>query len=126
MRRFFISIGILLVLLFCGIANANYAGALTEDISTQLNQAQALVHEQQWEQALAATQKIYTQWNSHHFYLHTILRHVETDQVTLGFETVLECLKLQDAQQYSTANAALLTHLSLLREMETISLANVL
>ena len=72
------------------------------------------------------TRQVYEDWQSHHFYFHTLMRHSDTDQILRGFRQVLEYLSLQEPDQYNAANADLMAQLELLAEMEQPTLTNVL
>lgn len=126
MRRLWISVGLLLLLLGGSLFNAWYAKELTDTMGDQLRLAQQMTETGRWEQALALTQEVYDQWESRHFYLHSTMRHSDTDQILRGFRTVMEYLRLQEPDQYNAANADLITQLELLAEMEQPSVVNVL
>lgn len=126
MRRLWISVGLLLLLLGGSLFNAWYAKELTDTMGEQLRLAQQMTKTGRWEQALALTQQVYDQWESRHFYLHSTMRHSDTDQILRGFRTVIEYLRLQEPDQYNAANADLITQLELLAEMEQPSVVNVL
>ena len=80
----------------------------------------------EWGRAEALTRQVYEDWQSRHFYLHTTMRHSDTDQVLRGFRTVLEYVRLQEPDQYNAANADLIAQLELLAEMEQAAVVNVL
>ena len=126
MKRLWISVGLLLLLLGGSLFNAWYAKELTDTMGQQLRFAQQMTEMGRWEQALALTQEVYDQWESRHFYLHSTMRHSDTDQILRGFRTVIEYLRLQEPDQYNAANADLITQLELLAEMEQPSVVNVL
>lgn len=126
MKRLWISVGLLLLLLGGSLFNAWYAKELTDAMGEQLRLAQQMTETGRWEQALALTQRVYDQWESRHFYLHSTMRHSDTDQILRGFRTVIEYLRLQEPDQYNAANADLITQLELLAEMEQPSVVNVL
>ena len=126
MRRLWISVGLLLLLLGGSLFNAWYAKELTDAMGEQLRLAQQMTEAGRWEQALTLTQEVYDQWENRHFYLHSTMRHSDTDQILRGFRTVLEYLRLQEPDQYNAANADLITQLELLAEMEQPSVVNVL
>lgn len=126
MRRLWISAGILVLLLAGSLLNAWYARELTASMGERLDQAQQMARQGQWAQALEQTEEVYKQWESLHFYLHSTMRHSDTDQILRGFRTVMEYLKLQEPDQYNAANADLITMLELLGEMEQPSVVNVL
>lgn len=126
MKRLWIAAALLAFLLGASLANAWYAQRLTEDLGQRLRQAQALTQEENWDQAQSVTRQVYEDWQSHHFYFHTLMRHSDTDQILRGFRQVLEYLSLQEPDQYNAANADLIAQLELLAEMEQASVVNVL
>ena len=126
MKRLWIAAALLAFLLGASLANAWYSQSLTGDMTDRLRQAQSLAEGENWDQAEAVTRQVYEDWQDHHFYLHTLMRHSDTDQVLRGFRTVLEYVRLQEPDQYNAANADLITQLELLAEMEQPSVANVL
>lgn len=117
---------LLLFMLAGALTNAWYAKELTDSMEDRLRFAQQLTEENRWQEALDLTQKVYKQWQSRHFYLHSTMRHSDTDQILRTFRTVLEYLQLREPDQYNAANADLITQLELLAEMEQPSLVNVL
>ena len=123
MRRLWIAAGLLLALLGASLGNAQYAKRLTDGMREQLYQARV---QAEWGRAEALTRQVYEDWQSRHFYLHTTMRHSDTDQVLRGFRTVLEYVRLQEPDQYNAANADLIAQLELLAEMEQPTLTNVL
>lgn len=126
MRRLWISVLILLLMLGGSLGNAWYAKQLTDGMGERLRQAQELTEKERWEEALELTREVYDQWQERHFYLHATMRHADTDQILRGFRTVMEYLRLQEPDQYNAANADLVTQLELLAEMEQPSVVNVL
>ena len=126
MKRLYIAAGLLLVLLGASLTNAWYAQSLTGGMTDQLRRAQSLTEQDDWAQAEAVTRQVYEDWQSHRFYVHTFLRHSDTDQVLRAVRQVLEYLPLQEPDQYNAANADLMAQLELLAEMEQASVVNVL
>ena len=126
MKRLWIAAALLAFLLGASLANAWYSQSLTGDMTDRLRQAQSLAEGENWDQAEAVTRQVYEDWQDHHFYLHTLMRHSDTDQVLRAFRQVLEYLRLQEPDQYNAANADLIAQLELLAEMEQPSVANVL
>ncbi|USF25115.1 hypothetical protein N510_003588 [Firmicutes bacterium ASF500] len=126
MKRLYIALALLALLLGASLANAWYAQSLTGDMTDRLRQAQSLAEGENWDQAEAVTRQVYEDWQDHHFYLHTFMRHSDTDQVLRAFRQVLEYLRLQEPDQYNAANADLVAQLELLAEMEQASVVNVL
>ena len=126
MKRLWIAAGLLALLLAASLTNAWYAQKLTGDMGERLRQAQTLTGQGDWDRAEALTRQVYEDWQSHHFYFHTLMRHSDTDQVLRAFRQVLEYLQLQESDQYNAANADLVAQLELLAEMEQASVVNVL
>ena len=126
MKRLWIAAGLLVLLLGASLANAWYSQSLTGDMTDRLRQAQSLAEGENWDQAEAVTRQVYEDWQDHHFYLHTLMRHSDTDQVLRAFRQVLEYLRLQEPDQYNAANADLMAQLELLAEMEQATIVNVL
>ena len=126
MKRLLGGIALLLLLLAGSLTNAWYARTFTEGLCRDLDQAQTLARQDQWDRATQTTQTAYDRWQEQHFYLHTVLRHSDTDEILRTFRTVFQYLALEEPDQYFAANAELMAQLALLAEMEQASLVNVL
>ena len=126
MKRLWIAVILLVLLLAASLGNGWYAQELTGGMGEQLKQAQAHAELGDWDRARALTRQVYEAWQDHHFYFHTTMRHSDTDQILRAFRSVLEYLELHEPDQYNAANADLITQLELLGEMEQASVANVL
>lgn len=126
MKRLYIAVGLLVLLLAASLTNAWYAQRLTGGMREELSRAQHMAEEGNWGRAESLTRQVYEDWQNHHFYFHTLMRHSDTDQVLRAFRTVLEYLRLQEPDQYNAANADLMAQLELLAEMEQASVVNVL
>lgn len=126
MKRLWIAVGLLALLLAASLTNAWYAQNITEDMGRQLRQAQSLTEQEEWSRAEALTRQVYEDWQGHHFYFHTLMRHSDTDQILRAFRQVLEYLRLREPDQYNAANADLMAQLELLAEMEQATIVNVL
>ena len=126
MRRLWLAAGLLVLLLAASLTNGWYAQKLTGGMREDLRQAQLLASQENWSRAEAMTRQVYEDWQNHHFYFHTLMRHSDTDQVLRAFRQVLEYLRLQEPDQYNAANADLMAQLELLAEMEQATVVNVL
>lgn len=126
MKRLWMAVLLLGVLVALCLTNAWYSLTLTRQFSKQLSQAQQLVEQDRWAPARTLTQEVYDSWNGRHFYLHVFLRHSDTDQILRTFRQVLQYLQLEELDQYVAANADLIAQLELLSEMEQPSLVNIL
>ena len=126
MKRFWTAAALIALLLAASLGNAWYAGQITGAMTRELERARELAGEDRWGEAQTLTRQAYDRWQGHHFYLHTVMRHSDTDQILRSFRSVLEYLALQEPDQYNAANADLIAQLELLAEMEQASLVNVL
>lgn len=126
MKRLWIAATLLLLLLAASLANAWHVQTLADRWIFQLEQAQRFVRAGEWDLARSLTQEAYQNWEHHHTYLHSMLRHEDIDQILRGFHGVLGYLDIQEVDQYTAANADLIIQLELLSEMEQPSLVNVL
>lgn len=126
MKRIWIPCGLLATLLLLSLVNGRYVKNLTDDMIYQLTCAQQMTQRQQWNTAVQMTQSAYDNWQSHHSYLHIVMRHSDTDQIYRAFRAVMQYLQIQETDQYLAANADLIAQLGLLAEMEQPSLVNVL
>lgn len=126
MKGLWASSALLLLLLAACLVNAWYSDRLSRQLAGQLEQAQQLARAGDWEGAGQLTREAYDRWNSRHFYLHSVLRHSDTDQILRSFRCVMQYVELEEMDQYAAANADLISQLELLSEMEQASLVNVL
>ena len=126
MKRLWIAAALMVFLLGASLANGWYARKLTGEMGESLRQAQLLAEQEDWGRAEALTRQVYEDWQSHHFYFHTVMRHGDTDEILRTFRAVLEYLRLREPDQYNAANADLVAQLELLAEMEQASMVNVL
>ena len=126
MKRLLASAAILSLLLGGSLYNAWYAQSLSDGLAVRLEWAQELARQSQWDQAAHLTRQVYQDWQSHHFYLHTVMRHSDTDQILRSFQCILQYLDIRELDQYTAANADLVSQIRLLAEMEQASLVNVL
>ena len=126
MKRFWAAITILAVLLGATLWNAWYAEQLTGGLAQQLKQAQELAAQGDWEGASELSRRAFQRWQDHQTYLHVLMRHSDTDQILCSFRALEQYLTLEEPDQYTAANAELITQLELLAEMEQPSLVNIL
>lgn len=126
MKRLTAALIILFVLLCTSLFTGYQVSSLTGSYVQQLQSAQQLAKQDDWNQARTITQQVYQDWNSHSFPLHALLRHDDTDEILLSFRAVEQYLLLEEMDQYAAANATLITQLELLAEMEQPTVENVL
>ena len=125
MKRLWIALALLAFLLASTLANSFYLTRIIDGYELRLSTAQALAAQGVWTNASQLTQQVFHDWESRSFYFHILIRHTDTDAIHLAFREVQEYLILQETDQYTAANARLITQLSLLAEMEQLTLENV-
>ena len=126
MRRLYAACGILLLLLGLSLANGWYAHRISHRAAEELERAQSLAAAENWEQAQSVTEDAFQRWQDNAFYLHTVIRHEDADQILRTFCQVRQYLSDRDWGQYAAANADLIVQLGLLSEKEGAALDNVL
>ena len=126
MKRLWIAVAVLLVLLGSTLGNSWYIGHTVSGFVEQLTAAHKQAASDNWERAAQLTQQVVDHWQRHDFYFHVMLPHADIDQIHLTFQEVEEYLELEEADQYNAASAKLITQLGLLAEMEQLNLKNIL
>jgi hypothetical protein len=118
MKQFWLALGLLLAMLGATWGNAVYMDDLAGTVTQGLNAAQEMALRGAWDQAEEVTRQCFGQWNDHHAYLHIVSRHNDTDEILVSFRAVLQYLALEEVDQYAAENRELVTHITLLAEME--------
>lgn len=126
MIRFFSSLATLILLFFACHSTATWTESLTTDYISQLEQAQELIANQQWQEASELTDQVFQHWESQSFPLYVLLRHSDLDKILICFQSVSQYLEQEDEEPYVANNAQLIAQLKLLAEMEALSLKNIL
>ena len=126
MKQFWLALGLLAAMLGATLGNAAYMGALAGEVTQSLEAAQEMALRGAWDQAEEVTRQCFAQWNERHAYLHIVSRHNDTDEILVSFQAVLQYLALEEMDQYAAENRELVTHITLLAEMEQPDWLNVL
>lgn len=126
MKRLWIALALLAFLLASTLANSVYLSRIIDGYELRLSTAQTLAAQGAWTNASQLTRQVFRDWEERSFYFHILIRHTDTDAVYLAFREVQEYLTLEETDQYTAANARLIAQLSLLAEMEQLTLKNVL
>ncbi|MGI6498071.1 MAG: DUF4363 family protein [Oscillospiraceae bacterium] len=127
MKRLWISVAVLCLVLAASLAN-NYAlRHLTNDMADSLRQAEEAFEAGDTQQALRLTQLAHQKWERSAGYLYTVLHHTESDAVLVLFTQAQHYLE-QDSPdgEYPICNATLIAQIELLYEMEQLNLKNLL
>lgn len=126
MKQFWLSLGLLLAMLGATLGNSFYMDALAGEIAQSLSAAEEMAGRGAWDQAEEVTRQCFDRWNAHHAYLHIVSRHNDTDEILISFREVLQYLELEEMDQYAAENRELVSHITLLAEMEQPDWLNVL
>ena len=126
MKRLWIAVAILLVMLGSTLVNSRYIDRTVSDFVEQLTAAHKQAASDNWEHAAQLTRQVVDHWQHHDFYFHVMLPHQDIDDIHMTFREVEQYLELEEADQYNAANAKLITQLELLAEMEQLNLKNIL
>ncbi len=126
MKRAWIAGAILLAVLGCTLGHTCYINTFSRDLCLMLEEAEANAEAGDWEKAGSLTRTALERWEDRDTYLHTTLRHDETDEIYTGFREVTEFLQCREAGEYSAANARLIASLELMAEAERLTIKNIL
>lgn len=126
MKRLWISLFILALLLCVTLAHTFYMSHVTTQMNQYLAEAESCANQEDWEGAQRYSNQAQTLWDAHDGYFHITLRHCDTDQITESFQSVSQLMDCQDYTQYTAINARLQTQIHLLWEDESLSLKNIL
>ena len=126
MKQFWLALTLLVAMLGATLVNAFYIRDFTSSVTSRLEAAEQMAERGAWEQSSTITQQCFSDWESHHAYLHIVSRHADTDQILISFRSVLQYIKLEEMDQYGAANLDLITKIELLAEMEQPDWLNVL
>lgn len=127
MKRLIISC--LLILLLVGLATLHvlHLHDLTDDLIGQLENVRSALDRSDWTEAQLMTERIFEQWESHAFYLHTTLRHTEIDEIRSSFKEAQAYLeRREDTAECLAVAARLINQLELLLEAELPTIKNLL
>ena len=126
MKRFWLSFGVLVVMLGAALGNAAYVDAVADAVTGSLRAAEELADRGEWGQARELTRQSFGRWEDCRTYLHIVSRHSDLDEILVSFRAVLQYLELEEMDQYAAENRELVTHIELLAEMEQPDWLNVL
>lgn len=126
MKRVWIAIGLLLIVLSGTLAHSFYIASFSHDLTLLLEAAESEAEQGAWDKAEELTRTARQKWDRRSTYLHITLRHDETDEIYTGFREVAEFIQCQEGGEYSAANARLIASLELMAEAEQLTLKNVL
>ena len=126
MKRFWLSFGVLVIMLSAALGNAVYVDTVADSVTGGLREAEELADRGEWGQARELTRQSFGRWEDCRTYLHIVSRHSDLDEILVSFRAVLQYLELEEMDQYAAENRELVTHIELLAEMEQPDWLNVL
>lgn len=126
MKRIWIALTLLILVLASALGNSYYVFRFTNDTVDLLSEAETMADTERWDRAEELTEFARHGWADHETYLHVFLRHSDVDSIEVCFEEVLAFLRRREIGEYSAANARLIQELKLLANGEHLSLGNIL
>lgn len=126
MKRLWISLCVLLLLLIGSFANIRYVTLVSNSLVTTLNQAEELAEGGAWSAADQLTRQAQKRWENQAPLLYVTLCHSNSDEVSAGLREVLELIQQEAEEEYSAANGKLIAQAEHLAEVEQLSLKNLL
>ena len=120
MKRFWIGLGVLVVMLALGIFLNLWMGKLHSDLARQLDRAGALAQEEQWEQAGQVARQAYARWQGRRHLLAAVVDHEPLEEM----ERLFSQLWVYRQRHWVTEFAA--TCLQLARQAEAIGDGHIL
>lgn len=125
MKNIWIPTAILLAMVGAILLNTLYLKDFIIPLQENLSLAQSYASEENWEKAKELSKASYETWTEKNLYLHITLKHEEIDQIHILMEEVLAYLTQEKIGEYHATNSILIARLTLLYEMEELSLKNL-
>ena len=125
--RHWLSPLLVLALLFGGaMANARYVAHSVDGWCAGLETALSTAEAEDWDGARSALSAVYDAWSARQTYFHIMVEHKELDAAESLFAVSRSFAESEDGAEFCANTADLFTQLQLLREMEEISIKNIL
>ena len=120
------SVAVLAVILAFSLWNDVHMSGETSRWRSQLDQADALVQENRWEDAQAKLAESYEDWSSRQTYLHIVSEHDAVDDAEAMYRRAMAFADTRELSEFRAELSDLRDQLRLLAEMERLNLKNVL
>lgn len=120
------SVAVLAAILAFSLWNAVHMSGETSRWRSQLDQADALVQENRWEDAQAKLAESYEDWSSRQTYLHIVSEHDAVDDAEAMYRRAMAFADTRELSEFRAELSDLRDQLRLLAEMERLNLKNVL
>ena len=119
-------VGVLAVILAFALWNSAVITGHTQRGRDQLQQAEALALDENWQAAGDALAKSYEDWSERQVFLHIVSEHEAVDDAEAMYRRAMAFAAEQESSEFRAELADLQDQLRLLAEMERFSLKNVL
>ncbi len=127
MKRFFWTpFCLLLALLGATLANAAVTDTLVASWCSALDKLQDTAQAEDWDAVRAELDAVHESWDAHATYFHIILQHGELNEVESLLARADSFAFEQDEGEFRACIAELRSQLSVLSEMQEISIPNIL
>lgn len=125
MRQLMGSLALLVGLFGLSLWNTACVTDISDGLVETLEQAEAAVSDGNWDRGLALTRQGEQTWERWQPYVSMVLRHVDTDDVTITFQEVEGFLLWEDEAEYTSANRVLLEKVAHLAKVEALTWSNL-
>lgn len=119
-------VGVLAVILAFALWNSAVITGHTQRWRDQLQQAEALALDENWQAAGDALAKSYEDWSERQVFLHIVSEHEAVDDAEAMYRRAMAFAAEQESSEFRAELADLQDQLRLLAEMERFSLKNIL
>lgn len=126
MKHILIPTGLLCALFALALLNGAAMEQTTRRCQNDLQRSGTLALEENWNGASAALQQSYRVWMRHQAYLHIVLDHNSVDEAEAMYARCMAFAATREISEFCAETAGLITQLSLLAEMERLSIKNIL
>lgn len=126
MKRFWISVILLIALLVGSFINNIYVKHFCDELNVDLTQAEEYAKNRDWNMASDYIERALAKWESHERYLHILFLHADIDNIFVDFHALLQLATEQESGgEYAAASASLKTRIGLLCEMDQLTWQNI-
>lgn len=125
-KDYLIPIAILAVIFGFALWNGISIQKNTARWSSQLQQAVQMISTENWDSINCTLQNSYNDWQNRQTYLHIVLEHDAINDADAMYRRALAFTKAQEPKELRAELADLQDQLTLLTEMERLSLKNIL
>lgn len=116
----------LALLLGASLWNARTVAQSVEDWCAALETTLPAAETEDWDTVRETLDRVYDAWNTRQTYFHIMVEHAELDAAEALFAVSRSYAESEEAAEFRANTADLLTQLTLLREMEAVSIRNIL